>query len=418
MNALDSFDPNVANFIKHEINRQNSNLELIASENFVSRAILEAQGSILTNKYAEGYPGARYYNGCHNVDEVESIARERAKKLFDCEYVNVQPHSGSTANQAVFLTFLKPGDTILSMELTCGGHLTHGHSKNLSGMWFNPVFYNLDKNNYIDYNHLEEMAIKHKPKFIIAGFSSYSRIIDWKKFREVADKVGAILMADMAHVAGLVAAGVYPSPVPFADVVTTTTHKTLRGPRGGMILSRDKAIGKKIDSSVFPGIQGGPLMHVIAAKAVMLNEASTAEFKTYANEVVKNAKAMSSTFVSRNINVLTGGTDNHIVILDLRSLKISGKRLANVLDEINITVNKNTVPNDILSPMETSGIRIGTPACTTRGLKEEDFVEIANIISDVVNDLSDKDSISDNKDKYLGRVSALTKKFKSDCTSI
>jgi glycine hydroxymethyltransferase len=381
-------DKELASAIQGEINRQRSTIELIASENFTSRAVLAAQGSVLTNKYAEGYPGRRYYGGCEYVDMAETLAIERAKKLFNCAYANVQPHSGAQANEAVFLAFLKPGDTFLGMSLDAGGHLTHGSKVSMSGKWFNAIGYGVSKETgRIDYDQVASLAKQYKPKLIIAGGSSYARIIDFQKFRDVADEVGAILMVDMAHFAGLVAGGAYPSPLPFADVVTTTTHKTLRGPRGGMILANDLDMGKKIDSAVFPGLQGGPLMHVIAAKAVAYSEALDPSFKDYAHQIVKNAKAMSEKLMSFGINMISGGTDSHLFLVDLTSLDITGKAAQISLEHAGITCNKNAIPSDPLGPQISSGIRIGTPAITTRGFKEKECEKVAMLIYTVLDGL-------------------------------
>ena len=385
-------DKEVYDAIIAEQNRQEEGIELIASENIVSKAVLEAMGSILTNKYAEGYPHHRYYGGCENVDVIEELAQERARKLFNCEYVNVQPHSGSQANQAVLLALAKPGDTIMGMSLDCGGHLTHGHTANLSGKWFNSIGYGVNPDTgLIDYDKAEELALKHKPKIIIAGFSAYSRIVDWKRFREIADKCGAFLMADIAHVAGLIAGGVYPSPVDYADVITTTTHKTLRGPRGAMIMAKTKELEKKINSAVFPGLQGGPLMHVIAGKAVAFGEALKPEWKTYCQNVVDNAKVLCETIKNGGVDIVSGGTDNHIVLLDLRSKGITGLALEQRLQEkYKIICNKNAVPNDPQKPTITSGVRLGTPACTTRGFGKKEFEEIGNKIVETIDELSKK----------------------------
>ena len=367
--------------IRKEFDRQSRNLELIASENIVSEATMLAMGSVLTNKYAEGYPGKRYYGGCEDVDIVENIAIERAKALFGCEYVNVQPHSGAQANMAVQFAILQPGDTIMGMNLDQGGHLTHGSPVNMSGKYFHVVPYGVDDQGFLDYDGMRKLALECRPKMIIAGASAYARTIDFKKFREVADEVGAVLMVDMAHIAGLVAAGLHPSPIPYADVVTTTTHKTLRGPRGGMILaSKESAEKYNFNKAIFPGIQGGPLMHVIAAKAVCFGEALKPEFKTYQEQVVKNAWALSSALTDEGFDILTGGTDNHLMLVDLRNMDISGKVLQNRCDDAYITLNKNTVPNDPRSPFVTSGVRIGTPAVTARGLVEEDMKKIATLI--------------------------------------
>ena len=388
-----------------ECGRQRRNLELIASENIVSEPVMAAMGTVLTNKYAEGYSGKRYYGGCEFVDVVETIAIERAKKLFGCDYVNVQPHSGAQANMAVFVAMLKPGDTVMGMNLDHGGHLTHGSPVNFSGLYFNIVPYGVNEDGYIDYDKLEETAVASKPKLIIAGASAYCRTIDFKRFREVADKVGAYLMVDMAHIAGLVAAGVHPSPIPYADVVTTTTHKTLRGPRGGMILANQAAADKfNFNKAIFPGIQGGPLEHVIAAKAVCFGEALRPEFKAYQEQVVKNAAALAAALKRQGFNILTGGTDNHLMLVDLRGMDVSGKELQNRCDQVYITLNKNTVPNDPRSPFVTSGVRIGTPAVTSRGLKEEDMEKIAECIWLAATDFEAKaDYIRGEVDKICGK---------------
>lgn len=384
-------DQEIASAITDEFERQNSHIELIASENWVSPAVMSAMGSILTNKYAEGYPGRRYYGGCECVDEVEELARERAKELFGAEYVNVQPHSGAQANMAVQFAILKPGDTIMGMNLDHGGHLTHGSPVNFSGSYFHVVPYGVNDEGFIDYDKVEEIALECKPKMIIAGASAYARTIDFKRFREIADKVDAVLMVDMAHIAGLVAAGLHPSPIPYADVVTTTTHKTLRGPRGGMILANKEAAEKfNFNKAIFPGIQGGPIMHVIAGKAICLGEALKPEFKAYQEQVVKNAKALSAALIDEGFDILTGGTDNHLMLVDLRNMDISGKELQNRCDEAYITLNKNTVPNDPRSPFVTSGVRIGTPAVTTRGMVESDMKEIAHLIHMVATDYDAK----------------------------
>jgi len=381
-------DRDVYNAIVKEQQRQEDHIELIASENIVSKAVLEAMGSVLTNKYAEGYPHHRYYGGCENVDVIEELAQDRAKQLFNCEYVNVQPHSGSQANEAVYFALLNPGDTILGMSLDCGGHLSHGLKANMSGKWFNCIGYGLDKNGYIDYNQAEDLALKYKPKLIIAGFSAYSRFVDWKRFREIADKCGAFLMADIAHVAGLIAGGVYPSPIDYADVVTTTTHKSLRGPRGAMIMAKTKELEKKLNSAIFPGLQGGPLMHVIAGKAVAFGEALKPEFKIYCQNVVANAKTLAKTLLQGGIDLVSGGTDNHCVLVDLRSKGITGKALEDYLQEkYKIVCNKNAVPNDPQKPTITSGVRLGTPACTTRGFGEKEFIEIGQTIVKAVEEL-------------------------------
>ena len=384
MANLKQVDPEVYQYIQEEINRQESNLELIASENFVSPAVLEAQGSVLTNKYAEGLPGKRYYGGCEFVDKVEDLARERAKKLFGADHANVQPHSGSQANMAVYFALLSPGDTILGMELSHGGHLTHGSPVNFSGKFFNIVSYGVNKDTEtIDYDELRKKAIECKPKLILAGASAYPRIIDFKAFREIADEVGAYFMVDMAHIAGLVATGFHPSPVPYAHVVTTTTHKTLRGPRAGIILCVAD-LAKKIDSMVFPGIQGGPLMHIIAAKAVALKEAMTPEFKEYQGQIIKNTKTLADALTEKGYRLVSGGTDNHLMLVDLRSKGITGKEAQNVLEAAGITVNKNTIPFETEKPFITSGIRIGTAAVTTRGMKESEMKQIADLMDKVL----------------------------------
>jgi glycine hydroxymethyltransferase len=389
MKLLAQADGEVGGAILKEYERQSRNLELIASENIVSEAAMLAMGSVLTNKYAEGYPGKRYYGGCENVDVIENLAIERAKELFGCDYVNVQPHSGAQANMAVQFAVLQPGDTIMGMNQ--GGHLTHGSPVNMSGKYFHVVPYGVDENGYLDYDEMRRLALECKPKMIIAGASAYARTIDFKKFREVADEVGAVLMVDMAHIAGLVAAGLHPSPIPYADVVTTTTHKTLRGPRGGMILANKEAAEKfNFNKAIFPGIQGGPLMHVIAGKAICLGEALKPEFKAYQEQVVKNAKALSAALIDEGFDILTGGTDNHLMLVDLRNMDISGKELQNRCDEAYITLNKNTVPNDPRSPFVTSGVRIGTPAVTTRGMVESDMKEIAHLIHMVATDYDAK----------------------------
>lgn len=377
---LTSCDPEVGQAIFAEYERQNDGIELIASENFVSEAVLAAAGTILTNKYAEGYPGKRYYGGCQCVDVVENIARERAKKLFGAEHANVQPHSGSQANTAVYVALLQPGDTVMGMSLADGGHLTHGSPVNLSGLYYHFVPYGVDPETHlIDYDKLEEQAVTVKPKLIVAGASAYPRVIDFPRMAEIAKKCGAYLMVDMAHIAGLVAAGLHPSPVPYADVVTTTTHKTLRGPRGGMILCREE-LAKKIDKAIFPGIQGGPLLHIIAAKAVCFGEALKPEFRAYQEQIVKNAKILADTLVAEGFDLVSGGTDNHLMLVDLRRFGVTGKEMELRLDEVHITVNKNAIPNDPQSPFITSGIRVGTPAATTRGLKEDDMVTVGRLI--------------------------------------
>lgn len=408
METLKKSDPEIAAQLDRELNRQRTKLELIASENIVSKAVLEAQGSVLTNKYAEGYPGKRYYGGCEFVDEVETLAIERAKKLFGAAYANVQPHSGAQANMAVFFALLQPGDTVMGMNLTDGGHLTHGSPVNMSGKYFNIVPYGVTKETEtIDYDALEKQAEECKPKLIVAGASAYARVIDFPRLSEIAKKVGAYLMVDIAHIAGLVAAGEHPSPVPYADVVTTTTHKTLRGPRGGMILCRDAEFGKQFNKAVFPGIQGGPLMHVIAAKAVALGEALRPEFKEYAKQLKKNAKALADTLIQDGFRIVSGGTDNHLMLVDLTSKGITGKEAQFVLDEVNITANRNTIPFEPLSPFVTSGIRLGSPALTTRGFKEEDMIEVGNIIAMVLSNPQDEAT----KEEARKRVAVLCEKY-------
>lgn len=407
MQTLSIFDPEIADAIKLETERQEYNLELIASENFVSTAVLEAQGSVLTNKYAEGYPGKRYYGGCSNVDVVESLAIERAKQLFGADHVNVQPHSGSQANMAVYFAALKPGDTILGMNLSHGGHLTHGSPVNFSGRFFNVVPYGVSpETQMIDYAEVERLAIEHKPKMIVVGASAYPRIIDFAAFRAIADKVGAMVMVDMAHIAGLVAAGLHPSPVPYSEFVTTTTHKTLRGPRGGMILCRAE-FAKAINSQIFPGIQGGPLMHVIAAKAVALKEALQPEFKQYQQQIVANAKTLADALMKRGFKLTSGGTDNHLMLLDFSGTEITGKAAEEALDRAGITANKNTVPFETRSPFVTSGIRIGTPAATTHGLKEPEMLLIAGFIADAVENIGNEEKLAAIK----VQVNEMMKKF-------
>ena len=403
--TLAAFDPELARAIAAESQRQEDHVELIASENYASPLVMEAQGSKLTNKYAEGYPGKRYYGGCEHVDVAETLAIERAKQLFDADYANVQPHSGSQANQAVYFALLQPGDTILGMSLAHGGHLTHGAKVNASGKLFNAVQYGVNEQGLIDYDEVERLALEHKPKMVVAGFSAYSQVIDWARFRAIADKIGAWLFVDMAHVAGLIAAGVYPSPLPHAHVVTSTTHKTLRGPRGGIIvLSRDAAgeaaeeIEKKLQSIVFPGIQGGPLMHVIAAKAVAFKEALDPSFKTYQQQVVKNAQAMADTLIARGYKIVSGGTQNHLMLVDMIGKDVSGKDAEAALGRANITVNKNSVPNDPRSPFVTSGLRLGTPAVTTRGYVEQDCVDLANWIADILDAPNDETVIARVRD--------------------
>ena len=386
--SIKDFDKDLWLSFENESKRQEDHIELIASENYASKRVLEAQGSILTNKYAEGYPSKRYYGGCENVDIAENLAIERAKELFNADYANVQPHSGSSANSAAFLALLEPNDTILGMSLDHGGHLTHGSKVNFSGRNYKSIQYGLHpETDDINYDEVRALAKKHNPKLIIAGFSAFSGILDWKKFKDIAEETGALLLVDMAHVSGLVAAGLYPSPIPYADVVTSTTHKTLRGPRSGIILAKkNEEIEKKLNSAVFPGSQGGPLMHVIAAKAICFKEALDPEFKIYTQQVMDNAKLMAETLISNNIDIVTNGTKNHIVLVDLRNKNISGKDLESTLGCVNITVNKNSVPNDPASPFITSGIRIGTPAVTTRGFKEEEIIKISNWISSIIND--------------------------------
>ena len=397
-------DIRIKEALEKEKIRQQNNIELIASENYASKDVMALQGSIFTNKYAEGYPGKRYYGGCINVDTVEDLAIEYVTKLFDCKYANVQPHSGSSANMAVYKALLNYGDKVMGMNLSHGGHLTHGHPINFSGLEYEIISYDVDsETEMIDYDKLEQLALETKPKMIIAGGSAYSRIIDFKRFREIADKVGAYLMVDMAHIAGLVATGLHPSPIPYADVVTSTTHKTLRGPRGGIVLTNDEEIAKKINKIVFPGIQGGPLMHVIAAKAQCFYEAMQPEFKTYQEQVLKNIKALAKILSDNGLRIISGGTDNHLILVDVTSLGINGKEAEKLLDEVNITVNKNTIPFDKESPFKTSGIRLGSPAMTTRGLKEEDFEEIGRIIIDT---LHNKD-----KEELKLRVKKITDKY-------
>ena len=398
-------NPEIAQAITDEMKRQNSHIELIASENWVSKAVMAAMGSPLTNKYAEGYPSKRYYGGCQCVDVVENLARDRAKELFGCDYVNVQPHSGAQANLAVYFAMLEPGDKILGMNLDHGGHLTHGSPVNLSGKYFKSTFYGVNDEGVIDYDVVRQRAIEEKPKLIVAGASAYARIIDFKKFREIADEVGAYLMVDMAHIAGLVAAGLHPSPIPYADVVTTTTHKTLRGPRGGMILWNEKANEKfNFDKAIFPGTQGGPLEHVIAGKAICFKEALQPEFKEYQQQILANAQALANALLDRGVNLVSGGTDNHLMLVDLRDENVTGKDLEKRLDSAHITCNKNAIPNDPRSPFLTSGVRLGTPAVTTRGMKEEDMEVIAEAISLVIKDEA-------NVEKAKALVAGLTEKY-------
>jgi glycine hydroxymethyltransferase len=407
MSILETLDPQVAQAIKLETGRQEYTLELIASENFVSEAVLEAQGSVMTNKYAEGYPGKRYYGGCQYVDIVENLAIERAKELFGADHVNVQPHSGSQANMAVYFSVLNPGDTILGMNLSHGGHLTHGSPVNFSGRFFKVVSYGVTRESQmIDYNEVERLAIEHKPKMIVVGASAYPRIIDFAAFRTIADKVGAVIMVDMAHIAGLVATGLHPNPVPYAEFVTTTTHKTLRGPRGGMILCREE-YAKILNSNIFPGIQGGPLMHVIAAKAVAFKEALTPEFKSYQEQIVKNARTLATELMKRGFRLVSGGTDNHLMLVDLSDTELTGKIAEESLDKAGITVNKNTVPFETRSPFVTSGFRIGTPAATTHGLKEPDMKEVAGFIAEVLANVNNHSRLAEIKES----VNAMMRRY-------
>ncbi|SDP64982.1 serine hydroxymethyltransferase [Phyllobacterium sp. OV277] len=413
--SLEDIDPEIFGSIRKELGRQRHEIELIASENIVSRAVLEAQGSIMTNKYAEGYPGKRYYGGCQFVDIAEELAIERAKKLFNCEYANVQPNSGSQMNQAVFLALLQPGDTFMGLDLNSGGHLTHGSPVNMSGKWFNVVSYGVRQDdNLLDMAEIERLAHQHKPKLIIAGGTAYSRVWDFERFRQIADAVGAYLMVDMAHIAGLVAAGVHPSPLPHAHVTTTTTHKSLRGPRGGMILTNDADIAKKINSAVFPGLQGGPLMHVIAAKAVAFGEALKPEFKTYGQNVVNNARTLAESLKKNGLNIVSGGTDNHLMLVDLRPKNATGKRAEAALGRANITCNKNGIPFDPEKPFVTSGVRLGTPAGTTRGFGAAEFIEIGNLISEVLDGLKVANSDEGNaavEKAVQNKVVELTDRF-------
>jgi len=405
-NTLAKTDPQLWAAIQNENKRQEDHIELIASENYTSPAVMEAQGSQLTNKYAEGYPGKRYYGGCEFVDVAEQLAIDRVKALYGAEAANVQPHCGASANQAVFLAFLKPGDTFMGMSLAEGGHLTHGMALNMSGKWFNPISYGLDKNEAIDYEQMERLAREHKPKLIIAGASAYSLVIDWERIGKLAKEVGAIFMVDMAHYSGLIAAGVYPNPVPHADIVTSTTHKSLRGPRGGIILMKAEH-EKAINSAVFPGLQGGPLMHVIAGKAAAFKEAQEPSFIDYQKQVIANAKALAETLISRGLRIVSGGTDSHVMLVDLRSKKMTGKEAERVLGEAHITCNKNGIPNDPEKPMVTSGIRLGSPAMTTRGFKEAEARQVGNFIADVLDNPNDPDNIA----KVRAQVSELTKRF-------
>ncbi|YCA43558.1 serine hydroxymethyltransferase [Bacillus sp. JZ8] len=408
MEKLSKQDPKIYNAIQDELSRQRSKIELIASENFVSEAVMEAQGSVLTNKYAEGYPGRRYYGGCEHVDVVEDIARDRVKELFGAEHANVQPHSGAQANMGVYFTILEQGDTVLGMNLSHGGHLTHGSPVNFSGVQYNFVEYGVDeKTHLIDYNDVRQKAIEHKPKLIVAGASAYPREIDFARFREIADEVGAYLMVDMAHIAGLVAAGLHPNPVPYADFVTSTTHKTLRGPRGGLILCKEE-FAKKIDKAIFPGLQGGPLMHVISAKAVAFGEALEEDFKTYAQQIINNAKAFASALKEEGFSIVSDGTDNHLILINVKEMGLTGKVAEEALDSVGITTNKNAIPYDTESPFVTSGIRIGTAAVTSRGFGEEDMKEIASIMSLTLKNVEDESKLAEAKE----RVEALTSKFK------
>ena len=405
MDFITGYDKEVGEAIQAECRRQRQNLELIASENIVSEPVMMAMGTVLTNKYAEGYSGKRYYGGCQCVDVVEDLAIERAKKLFGCDYANVQPHSGAQANMAVFVAMLKPGDTVLSMSLDHGGHLSHGSPVNFSGMYFNIVPYGVNEQGFIDYDEVERLAVEHKPKMILAGASAYARTIDFKRFREIADKVGAYLMVDMAHIAGLVAAGLHPSPIPYAHVTTTTTHKTLRGPRGGMILSSNEMNEKfNFNKAIFPGIQGGPLMHVIAAKAVCFKEALSPDFVAYQEQILKNAKALCNGLLERGVKIVSGGTDNHLMLVDLTGTNVSGKELEKRLDQAHITCNKNTIPNDPRSPFVTSGVRLGTPAVTSRGMKEQEMDLIAEMIAMVIRD-------EKNVEQVKEMVQKLTEKY-------
>jgi glycine hydroxymethyltransferase len=405
-NTIAKTDPQLWAAIQNENKRQEDHIELIASENYASPAVMQAQGSQLTNKYAEGYPGKRYYGGCEFVDVAEQLAIDRVKALYGAEAANVQPHCGASANQAVFLAFLKPGDTFMGMSLAEGGHLTHGMALNMSGKWFNPISYGLDKNEAIDYEQMERLAREHKPKLIIAGASAYSLVIDWERIGKLAKEVGAIFMVDMAHYSGLIAAGVYPNPVPHADIVTSTTHKSLRGPRGGIILMKAEH-EKAINSAVFPGLQGGPLMHVIAAKAVAFKEAQEPSFVDYQKQVIANAKALAETLIARGLRIVSGGTDSHVMLVDLRAKKMTGKEAERVLGEAHITCNKNGIPNDPEKPMVTSGIRLGSPAMTTRGFKEAEARQVGNFIADVLDNPNDADNIA----KVRAQVAELTKRF-------
>ena len=409
--TLKTYDPEIAEAIQNELHRQQDEIELIASENIVSRAVLEAQGSILTNKYAEGYPGKRYYGGCQHVDVVENLAISRAKELFGSEFANVQPNSGSQMNQAVFLALLQPGDTFMGLDLNSGGHLTHGSPVNMSGKWFNAVPYGVRReDNLIDMDNVYSLAKLHRPKMIIAGGTAYSRLWDWKSFRQIADEVGAYLLVDMSHISGLVAGGVHPSPIPYAHVTTSTTHKSLRGPRGGLILTNSEELAKKINSAVFPGLQGGPLMHIIAAKAVAFKEALTPEFRSYSSQVVSNAKTLSNTLIDNGLDVVSGGTDNHLLVVDLRKKNVNGKLAEQSLGRANITCNKNGIPFDPEKPFVTSGIRLGTPAGTTRGFRTSEFHEIGLMISEVLDGIRDQNT-EKVEFEVREKVLALTKRF-------
>lgn len=410
--GLEESDPVIAGFIKDEGSRQFEKIELIASENIVSAAVIEAQGSVLTNKYAEGYPGRRYYGGCEYVDEIERVAIDRLKEIYSCKFANVQPHSGSQANQAAFMAMMKPGDTFLGMSLSEGGHLTHGAKVNQSGKWFNPVHYGVDPvTHLIDFDQVRSVALEHKPKVIIAGGSAYSRIIDFKKFREIADEVGAFLMVDMAHFAGLVAGGAYPNPLEYADVVTSTTHKTLRGPRGGIVLTNDEALAKKINSAVFPGLQGGPLMHVIAAKAVAFGEVLKPDFSQYARRVIENAQALAASVKAGGLDVVSGGTDTHVMLIDLRPKSVKGNAAEHALGRAFITCNKNGVPDDPEKPAITSGIRVGSPAGTSRGFGTEEFTQVGRWICEIVDAVASGEDTTEVEAKVRGEVLALTKEF-------
>ncbi|MEQ8736439.1 MAG: serine hydroxymethyltransferase [Rhodospirillaceae bacterium] len=411
--SLNQSDPDVMDAINQELKRQQDQIELIASENIVSKAVLEAVGTVLTNKYAEGYPGKRYYGGCEAVDIAENLAIDRAKALFNCSYANVQPHAGAQANEAVFLALIKPGDTIMGMSLDAGGHLTHGAPPNMSGKWFNAVQYGVRRQDYLlDFDEIESLAKEHKPKLIVAGGSAYPRIIDFEKFRKIADSVGAYLMVDMAHFAGLVAAGIHPSPLPIADVVTTTTHKTLRGPRGGMILSNNEVLAKKLNSAIFPGLQGGPLMHVIAGKAVAFGEALKPEFKAYATQVVENAKALAETLVKGGVDIVSGGTDTHLMLVDLRPKGLKGNAVEKALERAGITCNKNGIPFDSEKPMVTSGVRLGTPAGTTRGFGVDEFRHVGELICEVLDAMAaNPDDTAAVEADVRGRAEALCRKF-------